>query len=272
MTVSSTTNRKTFAGNGSTTSFATSPMTFYDSGDLDVYVVNDTTNVVTTLVEGTGYTVSGGDGSTGTIDLSAGGTPHGAPASGTTLVIARTLSLTQATDLVQNDASDANVLEAAFDRLTMMVQQVARASDNALRFPDSDTSGQTAALPNAVGRANTVMGYDANGDLQFIPVPTFTPLSVRTVTATSYTLVAGDDQNVVHMANGGTVTVPNTLTVGHMTGLSSGSGAVAVVASGGASVVKAARYDAELAETNSFATVLLRSSGVWHLFGDLTLA
>ena len=39
MTVSSTTNRKSFTGDAVTTSFGTSPMVFFDTSDLKVYVV-----------------------------------------------------------------------------------------------------------------------------------------------------------------------------------------------------------------------------------------
>ena len=43
MTVASTQNRKTFAGDDATTSFATTPVKFFDTSDLLVYVTNDTT-------------------------------------------------------------------------------------------------------------------------------------------------------------------------------------------------------------------------------------
>jgi len=175
MTVSSATNRKTFAGNGATTSFATSPVNFYESSDLDVYVVNDTTNAVTTLVEDTDYSVTGGDGSTGTVSLAGGGTPYGAPASGTTLVIARTLPLTQATDFVNNDASDADVVEQALDKLTMMLQQLGRNVGNSFYLPDSDTSGVSLVVPDAVTRAGTIIGFDEDGNIEYIPVENYDP-------------------------------------------------------------------------------------------------
>ena len=53
MTVSSTTNRKTFAGNGVTTSFATSPVVFFDTSDLVLTVVTDSTGASEALVENT---------------------------------------------------------------------------------------------------------------------------------------------------------------------------------------------------------------------------
>lgn len=147
MTVSSTTSRKTFTGNGSTTSFATSPMVFFDSADLTVYVVTTATGASTTLVENTDYTVTGGSGSTGTVSLAGGSDPYGAPASTQTLVIVREVAATQGSDLVNNDNSDAEVLEDALDRLTMGWQQVAEQSSRALRLADSDITGISVELP-----------------------------------------------------------------------------------------------------------------------------
>jgi hypothetical protein len=125
MTVSATKSRKEYAGDGSTTSFATNPVVFFDAADLTVYVVTTATGVVAaTLVLNTDYTVSGGDGSTGTVDLSTGSDPYGAPSALQTLVIVRELGITQASNLVNNDGSDAEVVEKAFDRLTMIAQEL----------------------------------------------------------------------------------------------------------------------------------------------------
>ena len=63
MTVASTQNRKTFAGDDATTSFATTPIVFFDDSDLQVYVTDDTTGDPTLLVLDADYSISsGGDG------------------------------------------------------------------------------------------------------------------------------------------------------------------------------------------------------------------
>lgn len=157
MTVSSTTNRKEYAGNGATVSFSTNPVVFFDDEDLTVYVVNDTTDVVTTLTLNTDYTVSGGDGTIGAVDL----TLHGAPASGETLVIVRDLAITQEANFVNNDASDAEVAEDALDRLTMISQQLDARLDRSFVLPDSDTSGASTELPTPEG--TTLLGWDTAG-------------------------------------------------------------------------------------------------------------
>ena len=141
MTISNTESRKTYAGNGATTSFSTSPVIFYDTSDLVVYVTTDATGVSTTLVENTTYTVTGGDGAVGTVNLAGGSAPYGAPATGTTLVIQREVPATQAADFVNNDDSDAEVVETAFDRLTVICQQIANRLLRAFRLSDSDVTG-----------------------------------------------------------------------------------------------------------------------------------
>lgn len=135
MTVSSATNRKEYAGNGATTAFATSPVVFFATTDLAVYVVVDATGVATLKTITTHYTVSGGAGDVGTVTMIT------APATGETLVIVRDVPATQGSDLVNNNGSDAEVVEDALDRLTMLAAQNEAAIDRALRLTDSDISG-----------------------------------------------------------------------------------------------------------------------------------
>lgn len=164
MTVASALNRKTFAGDDVTTSFGTSPVVFFETSNLQVYVVDDTTGADTLLVENTDYTVSGGDGSTGTIDLSGGSSPHGALLTGTTLVILRVLPYTQTDDLVNNSISDAEVVEERFDRTTMMVQQLAEELDRVVRLSPAET-GTDALTELPFDRASKVLGFDASKNL-----------------------------------------------------------------------------------------------------------
>lgn len=178
MTVSSELNRKQYAGNGVTTSFATSPVVFFDSSDLDVYVVTTATGAATLLTETTDYTVSGGDGSTGTVATTG---LYGAPSASQTLVIVRNVPLTQESDFVQNDASDAEVVEDALDKLTMALQQVDARVDRSFVLADSDVSGVSTTLPTPV--ASRLLGWNSGGtalenfaasDLSAVLTTTFT--------------------------------------------------------------------------------------------------
>ena len=161
MTVASATSRKTFAGNGSTTSFDTSPIVFFETSNLVVYVSDDATGEATTLVENTDYTVTGGDGAVGTISLAGGSSPYGAPAVDTTLVILRQLPILQETDFVQNDGSDAEVQEESLDRIIMILQQHDEELGRTLRVPVAD--GIDGELQTIVDRASKVLGFDADG-------------------------------------------------------------------------------------------------------------
>ena len=155
MTVASELNRKEYAGNGVTTAFATSPVVFFEEGDLDVYVVVDATGVATLKTITTHYTVSGGDGAVGTVTMVT------APATGETLVIVRTLDITQSTDFVNNDSSDAEVAEDTIDRLTMIAQQIDAKVDRSFVLADSDVSGASTTIPTPA--ASKIIGWDSAG-------------------------------------------------------------------------------------------------------------
>lgn len=135
MTVSSQLNRKSYNGDGASTSFATSPVAFFDDSDLEVRVVVIATGAETLLTLNTHYTVTGGDGAVGTVNLAGGSSPHGVLLTTERLVILRVVPLTQETDFVQNDPSDAEVAEDAIDKLTMMAQQLSEENDRTIKLP-----------------------------------------------------------------------------------------------------------------------------------------
>ena len=105
MTLSSTENRVSYAGNDSTTAF-TFPYLFFADDDLTVILVDDITGVETTQTITTHYTVTGAG-------ASAGGTVTmvTAPATDETLVIIREVPLTQGLDLVENDPFPSDLVE-----------------------------------------------------------------------------------------------------------------------------------------------------------------
>lgn len=151
MTVSSTTNRKAFTGDAVTTSFGTSPVVFFETSELVVQAVVTATGVATTLVENTDYTVSGGSGSTGTVNLAGGSDPYGAPASTETLVIRRVLPFTQTDDFVNNDINDAEVLEDNLDRGIMLMQQLDEEQGRALKVAASEGEQTDIAVAGKAG-------------------------------------------------------------------------------------------------------------------------
>jgi hypothetical protein len=132
MTISAETNKVTFAGNGSTTVFA-SGFEIFDDDDILVEEVNDTTGVITAKTKTTHYTVSTITSPKSAVNI----TMLTAPASGVTLVLRRNQPLLQSTDYVENDNFPAQTHENNLDKLAMMVQEHEEKLDRAiLRNPD----------------------------------------------------------------------------------------------------------------------------------------
>lgn len=142
MTVSSQVNRKDYAGNGSTTAFATEFRFLVDT-DLKVILTVDSTSVETDQVLNTDYTVTGvGDDSGGTVTMIV------PPATGETLTIKRDAPLTQNTDYVENDDFPAESHERALDKLTMNMQQQQEELDRSLKLSEGQqSSGLTIPAP-----------------------------------------------------------------------------------------------------------------------------
>ena len=158
MTVSSTTTKVSYTGNGSTTVFAYTFKVFTDT-EVSVYV----DNVLKTLT--THYTVSGvGGASGGNITFTVGNTP----AASLKVVLIRNLARTQLTDYVENDTFPAETHEAALDKLTFILQEIDNSLNSDLfRFAESvSDAGTVTIMLNAATRASKILSFDASGDLQ----------------------------------------------------------------------------------------------------------
>ena len=165
MTISNTTNRQDYSGDGTTTVFSTSPWVFFDSSSLTVQVVtNLTTGAAFPLVENTHYTVTGGSGAVGSVNLAAGSSPWGAPTTAQQVVLLRVEPLTQTDDLVNNDGSDAEVIEDRLDRLTIMIQQHEEILARTLKLTDVE-AGTDAKTEIPFARASYYLGFDASKGL-----------------------------------------------------------------------------------------------------------
>lgn len=140
MTLSTTTNKASFAGSGTTGPFSfTFP--FYDDDDLAVYKVVD--GVPSLLTITTDYTVSGAGETTGgsvtTVDTVD---------EGETLVVMRDLTLTQLVDLVNQGDFYADTLEEVFDRVTMFCQQLKEQLDRTIKLPIGSTTDTDSLADN----------------------------------------------------------------------------------------------------------------------------
>ena len=157
MTITTTTARKEYTGNGSTDTFAYDFKIIQDS-DLKVYVVTTATGASALKTITTHYTVTGaGSASGGNVVM---GTP---PSSAETLVISREVPLTQTVDYIENDAFPAETHESALDKLTMIAQQLQRDSGRAMVLPVSAPDSVSATMPDPSVNDGKLLGIASDG-------------------------------------------------------------------------------------------------------------
>jgi len=158
MTVSSTTTRNSYSGNGSTTTFAYGFKIFADA-DLTV-ILRASTGAETVQSLTTNYTVTNaGNASGGNVVFGT------APASGVTVVIRRNMAQTQSTDYTANDPFPAESHEDALDRLTFIAQQQQEEVDRSLKLSRTNTMTSTEFTVGATDRASKVLAFDSSGEL-----------------------------------------------------------------------------------------------------------
>lgn len=162
MTISSTTRvAGPFTGSGTTATF---PFSFkvFDATDLYVVELNESTGTITPLALTTDYTATlnaDQDSSPGgSITLTAGNL-----ATGYTLTITTEMPALQGTDLTDGGAFYPDVINAALDTLTILVQQLAVQVGLSLQAPVVDGSASV-TLPPAAERAGKLLMFDANGN------------------------------------------------------------------------------------------------------------
>jgi hypothetical protein len=158
MTVTSTNQKVSFSGNGSTTVFAYNFKIFAET-DLLV-ILRSSTGTETTQNLTSNYTVSG-------VGVTSGGnvTMGTAPASGTTLVIQRVQPQLQGLDLVPNDPFPAQSMEDALDKLVFNVQTLNEEVGRAIKASTTNTINGTEFTISATDRANKLFSFDSSGDL-----------------------------------------------------------------------------------------------------------
>jgi hypothetical protein len=155
MPVASETSRVQYTGNGSTVTAYTVPFYFLVNADV-VVVLTDADGVETTLTETTHYVLTGaGTPAGGSLTtVSAYDNTH-------TLTIYREPQATQSAEFQSTGALPATTLTRGLDKLTMLVQSLARKIERCFRF--NDKAGDVDALSEA-DRESTVFGFDSSGN------------------------------------------------------------------------------------------------------------
>ena len=160
MTISSTTVKNSYSGNGTLNTFN---YTFKIFANTDIQVIirdadaNETVKSLTTH-----YTVTGaGSGSGGTVVFTSGNIPTNTE----TVVLRRALPQTQAIDYIANDPFPAESHEEGLDRSMMAIQQLQEEVNRSLKLSRTNTMNTTEFTVGTTDRAGKVLGFDNSGEL-----------------------------------------------------------------------------------------------------------
>lgn len=198
MTVTATTTRFSFAGNGNQGPH-TIGFIILDATHIQVYFDKATSGAGTPITGG-GYTAgtsdylvkdvhytvqNAGTSSNATITyIPTGFTVDSTvtyPTSSDSIVVTRNVPLTQTSDYTNNSTIDAETIEQSFDKLTQVTQQLNDGKDYSFKFSSNisgasgfDSNAEIATTLNVdkADRANKALKFDANGN---IGVSTFDP-------------------------------------------------------------------------------------------------
>jgi len=139
---------------GATQTAFTVNFEFFDDADLNFYV-DGTKKTISTH-----YTVSGGNGSTGTINTTSGNTVTGA-SGGSTVVITRSIAFARVTDFPSSGAFQVATLNTELDRFTAIASDISDETTRSIQLADED-SAVSMELPLLASRKGTVLGFNAS--------------------------------------------------------------------------------------------------------------
>jgi hypothetical protein len=160
MTISSTTVRNSYSGDGTTDTFTYNFKIFQDS-DIQVIIRSaNGTETIKTIT--THYTVTdAGVAAGGTVVFTAGNIPTNTE----TVVLRRNIPQTQAIDYIANDPFPAESHEEGLDRATMAIQQIQEEVTRSLKLSKTNTMTSTEFTVGAADRANKILAFDAAGEI-----------------------------------------------------------------------------------------------------------
>jgi len=160
MTISSTTVKNSYSGNGTLDTFNYTFKVFA-AADLQV-IIRDASATETVKTLTTHYTVTGaGSASGGTIVFTSGNIPTATE----TVVIRRASPQTQAIDYIANDPFPAESHEEGLDRSMMAIQQLQEEVDRSIKLSRTNTMNNTEFAVGSTARAGKIFGFDDNGEL-----------------------------------------------------------------------------------------------------------
>lgn len=183
MTVSSEVKRTQYTGSGNTGPFS-----------IGFPILEDSHLTVTRTIVSTGVDTeltlnAGSDGYTIDTDLTEITTTESVTAL-QRLTIERNVPLTQGTDWLENDADAAAVKESAFDKITMIAQQIEDSTERSLKFKSSLSSSLVGSVTEAPLDTATLVWDGTTGDIINGPLTTDISDAATNATAAAASAVA----------------------------------------------------------------------------------
>jgi len=172
---------------GATQTSFTVSFEFFAEADLNVYV-DGTLKTITS-----DYTVSGGNGSTGTVTISVTGATGGS-----TVVITRDIALERTTDFPTQGAFNISSLNTELDKLVAIDADVDDTINRSIRLKDQD-SAVSMELPLLASRKGTVLGFNATTGAAEAG-PTIANVNSLSAITANINTVAGISANVTTVA------------------------------------------------------------------------
>ena len=161
---------------------------FFAAADLNVYV-DGTLKSLTTH-----YTVTGGDGSTGSVAISVTGA-----SGGSTVLITRDIALERTTDFPISGAFQVETLNTELDRFIAIQADINDTVSRSVRLADEDEA-VSMELPLKANRVGTVLGFNATTGAAEAG-PTIANVNSLSAITTNINTVAGISSNITTVAN-----------------------------------------------------------------------
>jgi len=208
-----------FVASGGQTVF---PYNFPIYADADITVSRERAGVATTLAYGTDYTVSGaGTDAAGNVTLTAGAT------AGDIIVLAGSQAVARTTSFANGGDFNADDVNAEFNRLVIVLQQLLNAQSRTMRLPTTDPA-TVMELPKKADRLGKVLGFDAvTGQPAAVAAPGPSGLITSTFMAT---VLSAADAAALRSAFGATALGDALITAANATAAAAAFGGGAEVA------------------------------------------
>lgn len=176
------------------TSFAVPFVFFEKSTDLNVFVDNVARTYDASTSNTSLFTVTGGNGATGTVTTSVTGA-----SGGSTVIITRSIPLQRTTDFPSGGAFEIAKLNTELDTLLTMITDADDENSRALRLQDSDDA-VSLTLPLKDARKGTVLGFNATTGAAEAG-PAIANVNALSAITANINTVAGIASNVTTVAN-----------------------------------------------------------------------